>query len=73
MFESDTSLSLRHAGSHSWDHDTIVSKNVKEELRLFPYKLQMSQRLDENYEQNRLNLAVRCRKSWETMIDILNI
>ena len=59
MFDADQTASLPHVISKVGAHHTTVLRYIKKELRLFPYKLQMSQELDENDKQNRLSVCLK--------------
>ena len=61
MFDPDKTAPLRPIGIQA-GLITLPLRYIKKELRLFPYKLQMSPELDENDKQNRLFFDERYRK-----------
>ena len=48
MFDVDPTVSISHFGRRFGVNQTNILSCIKKELRIFPYKLQMSQVLDEN-------------------------
>ena len=65
LFIDDSTLSLRVAAAQTRVCSSTVRHIVREELKLYLYKLQMSTALTEHYKTSRFNFAQDCRTDLE--------
>ncbi len=61
LFIDDPTISLRVAAAQTRVCSSTVRNVVRKELKLYPYKLQMSTALTEHHKTSRFNFAQNCR------------